>query len=205
MLLAESGLLSEGMGAKIAYSGSAPVEFRTAAGSSLVQWLAGDFTALAPDDVDRLQCEAMIREVANFACGAVLAEWRPEAEFHLALPELLGYTDRRLGRWPNLFIPADALAGTGIEMICHPAEYQATSLGILDSNTRIRAESVVRLRRSRSAAAVLLLLVLAIAWASKSCSKASIASWWPIPSAGTGFAWARVPAVGRITWVREKV
>ncbi len=63
-----------------------PGVFRLLVTERLAVQMAAEFLAVTPGEVSKEQAEAMISELTNVACGAVLSAWLPGTEFRLTLP-----------------------------------------------------------------------------------------------------------------------
>jgi CheY-specific phosphatase CheX len=74
----------------VGFTGAVAGEFHLAVAHHLADRMAADFLASEVNDVDQQQVEANVRELANVACCAAMAAWRPGDDFHFTVPFLLG-------------------------------------------------------------------------------------------------------------------
>jgi hypothetical protein len=104
-----------GVGATISFSGAASGELRIAATSRLAAQLAADFIAVETAEIAAGEERAIIRELANVACGSLLAEWMPGEQFELGIPAALeaGEIDRI---WPVRFAIGTAPPELAVEV-----------------------------------------------------------------------------------------
>jgi hypothetical protein len=89
---AGSGVIAccdRGVGASISFSGAATGELRIAATSRLAAQLAADFVAVDTAELTAGEEGAIMQELANVACGCLLAEWMPGSRFEFGIPTAL--------------------------------------------------------------------------------------------------------------------
>lgn len=70
----------------VAFTGPVQGEFHLSVARSLARRMTADFLADEVDDLDPQQVEAAIRELANVACCATMAAWKPDANFQFTVP-----------------------------------------------------------------------------------------------------------------------
>ena len=76
-------------GSTIGFSGAANGEVRVLVSEDLARRMTADFLALDAEEVTRDRVEAMVKEFANVACGAIMGAWMPGGDFHFSVPHEL--------------------------------------------------------------------------------------------------------------------
>ena len=75
--------------ATLGFTGALQGIFRVVVNRDLAARMTAEFLATEPGQVSEKQAEATVCELANIACGAVLSEWMPEADFRFGIPSAL--------------------------------------------------------------------------------------------------------------------
>ena len=73
----------------VGFTGAVAGEFHLAVAHHLADRMAADFLANEVEEVDPQLVEATVRELANVACCAAMAAWRPGDNFHFTVPFVL--------------------------------------------------------------------------------------------------------------------
>jgi CheY-specific phosphatase CheX len=76
--------------AKVLFRGDAAGEFRATLDYSAAWSIAANFMGEEPLDVELAHMQAVICELANMICGAVLSNYRKDGLFQLSTPEIAG-------------------------------------------------------------------------------------------------------------------
>jgi CheY-specific phosphatase CheX len=74
--------------AKLFFEGEAVGEFRATLDYSAAWAIAANFMGEEPLDIELAHMQAVICELANMICGAVLSSYRKDGLFHLSTPEI---------------------------------------------------------------------------------------------------------------------
>jgi CheY-specific phosphatase CheX len=73
---------------KLFFEGEAVGEFRATLDYSAAWAIAANFMGEEPLDIELAHMQAVICELANMICGAVLSSYRKDGLFHLSTPEI---------------------------------------------------------------------------------------------------------------------
>jgi CheY-specific phosphatase CheX len=78
----------ERLSARVTFSGSSAGELGVSAPPSTVALLAAGFLGAEDDNVTEVQARAVVGELANVLCGAVLGRLNPTGHFAISPPEV---------------------------------------------------------------------------------------------------------------------
>ena len=87
----------------VGFTGAVAGEFHLAVAHQLADRMAADFLASEVEELDPQQVEATVRELANLACCAAMAAWRPGEDFHFTVPFALGDAELPPGHAFSIF------------------------------------------------------------------------------------------------------
>jgi hypothetical protein len=80
---------SDALAVAVNFSGTSSGSLRIAVDRVLARRMTADFLAMEIEAVEEDQMGATVSEFANVACGALLAEWMPNDNFHFSVPHAL--------------------------------------------------------------------------------------------------------------------
>jgi CheY-specific phosphatase CheX len=79
--------------AKLLFHGDAAGEFRATLDYSAAWSIAANFMGEEPLDIELAHTQAVICELANMICGAVLSSYRKDGLFQMSTPEIASYEE----------------------------------------------------------------------------------------------------------------